>query len=236
MGNRTVFFDLGNTLLQPAGTSARRMLGERLSLSEKEVKRAGRLIMTRSHETPEALAAELSTVLGGRDPRNVLEAVRAVWREQVDRIRIHPDAPELLDRLREASVRLGLLSNLWAPVIESIQSRTPELMTRFDHLILSCRLGVKKPSPAIFDAAIAAAGMPPDRCWMVGDSYELDLAPAMGAGMHTVWFLTRPEAEKELLAQVLRGERPHPDSAVAELLDLPRLLMDGPCRLEGTTG
>ncbi|NTW37675.1 MAG: hypothetical protein HGB17_16495, partial [Syntrophobacteraceae bacterium] len=131
MGNRTVFFDLGNTLLQPAGTSARRMLGERLSLSEKEVKRAGRLIMTRSHETPEALAAELSTVLGGRDPRNVVEAVRAVWRDQVDRIRIHPDAPELLDRLREASVRLGLLSNLWAPVIESIQSRTPELLTRF---------------------------------------------------------------------------------------------------------
>jgi FMN phosphatase YigB (HAD superfamily) len=234
MGECAVFFDLGNTILQPVGRSARRMLGERLSLSEKEVKRAGRVIMTRPHRTPEALAAELSTVLSSRDPRLVLEAVRTVWREQMGRVALHPDALELLDRLRKASCRLGLLSNLWEPVIESIQSRFPELMTRVDHLLLSCRLGVKKPSPVIFDAAVAAVGMPPGRCWMVGDSYELDLAPAMGAGMRTVWFLSRPEVEKELLARVLRGESPHPDFAVSELLDLPRLLMDGPCRSEGT--
>jgi HAD superfamily hydrolase (TIGR01509 family) len=236
MGERAVFFDLGNTLLQPVGRSARRMLGERLGLTEKDVRRAGRLIMTRPHRTPEALAAELSKVLSTRDPGHVLGAVRAVWREQMDRVALHPDAIELLDRLKAAAFCLGLLSNLWEPVIASIESSFPGLMRRFDHLLLSCRLGVKKPSPAIFNAAITAAGMPPGCCWMVGDSYELDLEPAMKAGMRTVWVLSRPEAERGLLAQSLRGEIRLPDCAVAELLDLPRLLTAGLPGLEGTAG
>ncbi|MCU0572807.1 MAG: HAD family hydrolase [Syntrophobacteraceae bacterium] len=220
----TLFFDLGSTLLQPAGISARRRLGQLLSLSEKEVKRAGRLIMTSPSESLESLAGGLSRVLAARDPRDVLDAVRLVWREQFDRVALHPHAPDLVERLGKSTCRLGLLSNVWPPVIEGIDARYPGFLSSFEHRVLSCRLGFKKPSPAIFEAAIAAAGVPPHRTWMIGDSYELDVEPAMKAGMHAVWVLSRPEAERELLAQVLTKEKPRPDSAVADLTGLPAVL------------
>lgn len=224
MTDCTLFFDLGGTLLLPAGISARRRLGQLLSLSEKEVKRAGRLIMTGPGESPESLAGELSRALAATEPRDVLEAVRLAWREQFDRVELHPHAPDLVERLRSSACRLGLLSNAWPPVIAGIEARYPGFLSSFDHRVLSCRLGFKKPSPAIFEAAVAAAGVPPQRIWMIGDSYELDVEPAMEAGMHAVWVLSRPETERGLLAQVLREEKPRPDFAVADLTELQAVL------------
>jgi hypothetical protein len=46
MKAQLVFFDIGNTLAATGDLSARRLLAERLHLSEKETKRVGRLIMT----------------------------------------------------------------------------------------------------------------------------------------------------------------------------------------------
>lgn len=215
-----IFFDLGNTLARNSGTSARRMLGHLLNLSEKEVKRAGRVVMTSHAVEPESLAEHLTEALGGRDQRSVLQAVRTVWQEQIDHLSLLPDVFDVLDGLKEMHCRLGLLSNSWHPVFEALQLKWPHLLERFDPLILSYRMGVKKPSAAIFRAAIAASGGIPGRCWMVGDSYELDLGPAMNAGMRSIWVLSRPEAERGLLAEVLRGERRAPDSAVERLSDL----------------
>ncbi len=224
MSEFAVFLDLGNTLLRSGAWSARRRLGQRLGLTEKEVKRAGRLLMTRPHETPETLAVDLSQVLSSREPGEVLDAVRTVWREQHDGVALHPDAMRLLASLEGRSCRLGLLSNVWPPVIQGLEASLPSFLKRFDHLIFSCRLGFKKPSAAIFEAALAMAGMPAHRCWMVGDSYELDMEPAMKAGMRALWVLSRPEAEKGLLAAVLRGDKPRPDAAVEELMELSLML------------
>lgn len=221
MEGRVVFFDLGNTLTRGGGTSARRMLGHRLDLSEKEVKRVGRVIMTCPATDPESLARELENALGDKAPQRILEAVRAVWQEQMDQFSLLPDMFQVLNRLKRMSFRLGLLSNLWHPVFEAFVLKAPAALEQFDHLVLSYLLGVKKPSPAIFEAAIAASGIPAHRCWMVGDSYELDLDPAMKVGMRSVWVLSRPEAEKGLLAEIMRGDKPLPDSAVDRLLDLP---------------
>lgn len=220
MEERVLFFDLGNTLVRSRGTSARRMLGHLLDLSEKEVKRVGRMIMTCDAVDPQSLAECLMETLGGRDLPSVLEAVRTVWEEQIDHLALLSDVLGVLGDLRERSFRLGLLSNSWHPVFDALQRKWPQLLELFDPLILSYRMGVKKPSEAIFKAAISASGTLPGHCWMVGDSYELDLAPAMRAGMHSIWVLSRPEAERGLLAEVLRGEKRAPDSAVERLSDL----------------
>jgi len=90
-----------------------------------------------------------------------------------------------------------------------------------DYFVLSYRLGCKKPSPDLFKQAIALTGAPSGSCWMVGDSYELDIEPALTVGMHAVWMLRGPEREKNLLAQVLRGDKPRPDWAITHLEEIP---------------
>ncbi|NND59422.1 MAG: HAD-IA family hydrolase [Gammaproteobacteria bacterium] len=48
-------------------------------------------------------------------------------------------------------------------------------------------VGVAKPQPEIFDAAIAAAGVPASRILHIGDAPLEDVGGASAAGMHTVW-------------------------------------------------
>lgn len=47
--------------------------------------------------------------------------------------------------------------------------------------------GVAKPAPAIFHAACANLGLPPEQVLHVGDDPELDVAGARAAGMRTAW-------------------------------------------------
>jgi HAD superfamily hydrolase (TIGR01549 family) len=224
MENRVVFFDLGNTLARSGDLSARRLLGHRLNLTEKEVKQVGRLIMTSPAADPQSLATELECILKDQAPQRILEAVRAVWQQQMEQFALLPGACEVLDRLKGMSFRLGLLSNMWHPIYEALLSKASDVLEYFDHLVLSYRVGFKKPSLSIFELAIETAGVAPHRCWMVGDSYELDLDPAMKAGMRTVWVLSRPEAEKGFLAEILRRDKPLPDNAVEHLRDLPQVM------------
>lgn len=173
--------------------------------------------MTSPCETPEALADELARVLVSRAARDVLAAVRSVWREQLEQTMLHADALDIVEYLRGRSCRLGLLSNVWPPVLEGIRAGHPGFLSSFEHRVLSCRIGLKKPDPAMYREAVAVAAVPPHRAWMIGDSYELDMEPAMRVGMRTIWVLSRPEAERDLLARVLRGELPRPDSTVGDL-------------------
>ncbi|MGH9017220.1 MAG: HAD family hydrolase, partial [Acidimicrobiales bacterium] len=88
-----------------------------------------------------------------------------------------------------------------------------------DAVLISGEFGVAKPDPAIFAAAAAAAGVPLDAAWHIGDSLISDVAGAriacLGAG---VW-LNRTGA-------VHPGETvaPHPDYEIASLAGLPALL------------
>ena len=126
-------------------------------------------------------------------------------------------ATSVLKALKAKGFRLGLLSNTWHPLYSGFLRNCPEMAELLDYAVLSYRLGYKKPSPEIFRHALAEADAPAEQCWMIGDSYELDIEPAMMAGMHTIWVLRSPEKERLLLAQVLRGEKPCPDWSVAHL-------------------
>jgi HAD superfamily hydrolase (TIGR01549 family) len=57
-----------------------------------------------------------------------------------------------------------------------------------DLLVTSEEVGVAKPSPGIFRAALARAGAGPSEAVMVGDSWESDVAGARSAGIRPLWF------------------------------------------------
>ena len=86
-----------------------------------------------------------------------------------------------------------------------------------EYIFLSYRLGLKKPSLELFIKAVKATGENGQACAMVGDSYELDIAPARRAQMATVWLLKNVEIEKNCVARALRGEELPPDWAAESL-------------------
>ena len=97
------------------------------------------------------------------------------------------DTSEALARLRDAGIRLGVVSNSDGRVEEALVAAG--LRDYFDVVLDSALVGVEKPDPAIFRAALDALGVAPAEALYVGDLYEVDVVGARAAGMDAVLLL-----------------------------------------------
>jgi putative hydrolase of the HAD superfamily len=99
---------------------------------------------------------------------------------------------EALDRLRSAGYRLGVVSNSDGKVAQALEAAG--LRECFDVIIDSTLIGVEKPDPRIFQAALEALEVKPEETLYVGDLYEVDIVGARSAGLHAA-LMVRPGAE-----------------------------------------
>jgi putative hydrolase of the HAD superfamily len=100
------------------------------------------------------------------------------------RFRAYPEVPDALARLRDGGARLAVVSN-WDVSLHDVLERTG-LRPLVDAVVISAELGVAKPDPAIFHAALERLGAPADGALHVGDSVEQDVAGARAAGIDAV--------------------------------------------------
>lgn len=98
---------------------------------------------------------------------------------------IDPGAVAVLDDLRRDH-RLALVTN-GAPDVQREKLARTTLATRFAAIVISGELGIGKPDPRIFRAALDAIGVANTDAVMVGDSLERDIAGARGAGVRGIW-------------------------------------------------
>jgi HAD superfamily hydrolase (TIGR01509 family) len=94
-----------------------------------------------------------------------------------------PDAKAVIDELTSGGVALGILSNGWNPLQIAKARRAGFTGT----VLASADLGVSKPHPAAFTALAESLGLPPERCFYVGDDPKADIAGALAAGFQAVW-------------------------------------------------
>jgi len=92
------------------------------------------------------------------------------------------DVAPALERLREAGLRLVLISN-WDERLPRVLDALG-LAPRLDAVVFSAEVGVEKPHPAIFAAATRAAGATPAESVHVGDRRLEDREGAQAAGWH----------------------------------------------------
>ncbi len=90
----------------------------------------------------------------------------------------------LLRRLRNR-YRLGLVSNFYGNVRTLCEEAG--LAPALDVILDSALLGMSKPDPAIFRAALERLQLPAEKAVCVGDSFERDVIPARALGMKTIW-------------------------------------------------
>ncbi len=118
-------------------------------------------------------------------------------------IDFHPcyqDSQPTLAALAAQGIRLGVVSDI------HVDLRVHAEAFGFGRLVqawaLSCELGIQKPDPAIFAAALSELGTEPERTLMVGDRPSRDGAAAE-LGMPCLILPGRPTANVRGLAAVL---------------------------------
>jgi putative hydrolase of the HAD superfamily len=157
------------------------------------------------HEVWErALAA-----IGWPDPVLAAELASAYRVARRSRQIVDVEAAAVLDDLARDH-RLGLVTN-GAPDVQREKLAGTTLAPRFGAIVISAELGIAKPDPRIFHAALDALGVK-DAAAMVGDSLTRDVAGARSAGIRSIWIDRGGEPP--------RPEDPVPDARVRALSEV----------------
>jgi HAD superfamily hydrolase (TIGR01662 family) len=146
------------------------------------------------------LAAFGAAVARGGEHHDVFAIVnRPDWREVMPRVLekygpfrtedLYPDALRAFHALRQARYRIAIVAN--QPVQRTADLRA--LGFDADVIAMSEELGVHKPMPEFFAAALSLMGNPdPAEVAYVGDRADNDVRPARAAGMRAVWLRRGP--------------------------------------------
>lgn len=229
-----ILFDLDDTLYSTtdfAETARRKairsMVAAGLAVSEEEgVRELAEVVAEFSSNYEHHLDRLLDRLgperLGGRN-RAVLIASGVVAYHHAKERGMHalPDVRALLDQLRTAGVRLGV-------VTAGLQVKQAEKLIRTGLLgyldpqaiFFSDQMGVSKPNPKIYAKACRALGVPPTRVLYIGDRPSHDVVPARHVGLKTC--LYRGAGGK--YAEEVSPEPP--DHDVRDLRDLLPILRD----------
>ena len=188
---RVIFFDVGNTLLFPDRAkmlgpipSDRRPTLEQWQALERRTKkefdesmRTGRIDHGFWWTFHTYLLQELGEDLGIRDVLVENTQNSANWDQ------ILPGTREALDRIRRI-FRIAVISNADGG-IERVLSRCG-IAACFESITDSAIVGVEKPRPEIFEAALKTMQAGADESLYVGDVYSVDYEGARNAGMEAV--------------------------------------------------
>jgi putative hydrolase of the HAD superfamily len=197
---RALFFDVGGTLLRPwpsvgaiyaslANRHGMTATAENLQRAFREswaaLKRPG-LTVSRKDWWRELVFRTL-----GQENQACFEELFEIF-ARAGAWQVFPDVEDTLREARSRGLRVGIISN-WderlRPLLDEIG-----LALYFDSMTISCEIGVEKPDPRIFQAALHAAGVPVKQTVHVGDSDTADVRGAEAVGMTAV-LLNRGEGE-----------------------------------------
>jgi HAD superfamily hydrolase (TIGR01549 family) len=118
---------------------------------------------------PEAIASECAT------------EIELGW-EVSENFELFEDVLPVLEELRKAELRLGLVSNGIRDLNEFVAHHRLDV----DAIVGSRAHGYVKPHPTIFQAALQQLGVAPADAVMVGDSLEEDIEGARALGMRAI--------------------------------------------------
>src|SRR5690349_10012295 len=190
-----VILDLGNVLAFHDNALLFRRLGERAGLNAQEAERrlagAGWTAANRGQLEAEGIRSDVCGALGvdlRMDEFNTLWNCHFTIHEAV-----LPRVEGLVGR-----VKLVLLYNTNVLHVEWLRPRLP-VLERFDHLVLSCEVGLVKPEPAIYQEALRHAGCAPQEAAFFDDvPAYVEAASAVGLRGHV--FTTAAAFDAQLRA------------------------------------
>ena len=137
--------------------------------------------------------AEESAVLGHRIPGiDVLSLLSGD---------VRPEMVDLLDRVKAAGYATACLTNnvLSDGTPEARRAAIDPIMARFDVVVESSKVGVRKPEPRFYEIACEMLQVRPEACVFL-DDLGINLKPAAAMGMTTIKVLGAEQAITDLTA------------------------------------
>lgn len=117
---------------------------------------------------------------------------------------IRPEMVAALDRLKAEGFGLGCITNNVPAGKGAGMARSADkalaidaIMARFDHVIESSKVGVRKPDPRIYQMMCEALDVAPAQCIYL-DDLGINCKPAAALGMHAIKVTSGAQALKEL--------------------------------------
>lgn len=127
---------------------------------------------------------------------------------------VRPEMVTALDTLKSQGFAIGCITNnvpsgKGADMArsEAMAAEIASIMARFDHVIESSKVGVRKPDPRIYRMMCDALGVTPDQCVYL-DDLGINCKPAAAIGMHAIKVTSGDQALKDL-GQILDLELSH---------------------------
>jgi phosphoglycolate phosphatase len=141
--------------------------------------------------------------------REAEAAIVAIEVAAADDAAVYPGVPELLHRLRDAGLKVAIVTRNCRPAVERVLERAPlvynVLLTRDD-------VGAVKPDPGHLVAALRVLGVEPRRALMVGD-HPLDVRAGRAVGAKTAAVLNEYSSAERFAAE-------GPDVVLKRVVDL----------------
>lgn len=146
----------------------------------------------RAPHMPSILMDTLKALGVATDRLDVDEVLRAYDWNVVPGTVVFPDVPPVLNILRRAGIKLGIVTNAAQPMtMRDAELETHGLMEYFPDCRLSAAdAGYLKPDRRIFTCALRRLGTGPHETIFIGDNPEADIAGALSVGMKAVLRVT----------------------------------------------
>ena len=132
---------------------------------------------------------------------------------------LRPGIPEALRAARAAELPMAVVSNTICGAAHRDFLNKAGVGGLFAAQVYSDEAGVRKPNPEMIWRAARELGVPPGRCWFVGDSRQRDVVCARRAEAGAVILMRSSRTDREDPAAF-----PQPDAEVADGFDLRDLL------------
>jgi HAD superfamily hydrolase (TIGR01549 family) len=125
------------------------------------------------------------------DPELLMSLEESYWSPSLSApATLNAEAPEVLQRLRERGLKIGLICNTGRGPGRALRDlmRRERVLDYFDATVFSDEIGYGKPDPRIFLTAAERLELNPRDILHVGDNIENDVRGAQRAGMKTLLF------------------------------------------------
>lgn len=152
----------------------------------------------------------------------VVGATDAFAEEFSKYVKMDKEAAAVLKELY-GKYKLAIVSNFALPECARRLLEKFQLKDFFDAIVISAEINKRKPSPEIFQKALAMIGTEPSKAVFVGDTPDTDIEGAKRVGMKTI-LIARETSARDWPVQPVR--KVEPDSIIRSLRELPKIIED----------